>query len=137
MLFLLISHKCIVANPMSGGYPPLVDTYKMLKSRESQKKDLNADEKITQIQSFFIQKIFLKPFFELQKQSMFSKDDDTTGLMPQEFGLTQEIIMQEFANELAKRDIFKLKKVLKKDYERFLKKKGNQKKYAGQSKKRY
>lgn len=82
---------------------------------DSPKKQLSKDKKIEKFQTFFIQETFTRPMFEMQ-DTMLGDDDDNDEdeyvSSKQDNEMMNTILSYVLAQDLAKRDAFRLKKTL-------------------------
>jgi hypothetical protein len=113
VIFLIPS---IWAQPM--GMVPIEDMYSYAKfsQNQAQKKRMSKAQMVQVIQANFLKTVFLNPFFESYNKSLIlenDKEDNSSFLMDNSFHT--EILKDELARLLAKRDILKLKKVLLKN----------------------
>ncbi|MFC1771325.1 hypothetical protein ACFLZV_05500, partial [Candidatus Margulisiibacteriota bacterium] len=72
IIFFSLLTKGAEAQMPGGSSLSLVETYKLSQHRQARRnKDLSNEEKIDQIQAYFINKIFLDEFFKLQNKKLF------------------------------------------------------------------
>jgi hypothetical protein len=75
----------------------------------------NEEKKVEKFQTFFIQEVFTRPMFEMQGTMIGDEDDeDEEGFVSskQDNEMMNMILSNVLARDLAKRDAFRLKKIL-------------------------
>ncbi len=76
----------------------------------------NDEKKVEKFQTFFIQEVFTRPMFEMQESIGGDEEDDEDGdtfiSSKQDKETMNQLLAHVLARDLAKKDAFKLKKIL-------------------------
>jgi hypothetical protein len=97
---------------MSSPYPNALDMYKTVEQNKT--KRMSEDQKMIAAQAQMIKTTFLKPFFDLQKNTLLSEEDKQYMVGHESFEMCNEILIDELAKKLAKQDILQFNKLMKK-----------------------
>ena len=80
---------------------------------------MSNEQKLEQMQSYFIEELFLKHIFDPELAVLDDEDEEDMGLVPQgDFDMQNSLMLQAYADKLAQDDVLKLKKMFKKELQR-------------------
>jgi hypothetical protein len=125
VIFILIITTKLVSQPFVGDGISQADLYRNAKNNINY-KNLPPDKKINAVQTHFIKEMFLKKIFEQNKLFM-TYDDDPVFSGGNK--LVNELIMDELAKTLSKKDLLGMKKAYLKNKQQNSKNQQNSKGY--------